>query len=128
MVEAVGEDHAIILELLDNGSGADGVAGDGLYSRYFASHYDADKRYILKCQVSGDGTTHVNGGFTSSKKNQKAGDLLNYPLDPRAPGAPLCCGSSVPVNPDALEPTGEFTRESAGGSFKVWRLSTTCSE
>ena len=36
LIEKDGETNAIEIQLLDNGSGADAVANDGLYSRYFA--------------------------------------------------------------------------------------------
>ena len=38
------------VDLFDDGSSADLVANDGVYSRYFAG-FDDDGRYTLKCQV-----------------------------------------------------------------------------
>ena len=64
LIEVIGGevDEEWVVELLDNGSGADRVEDDGLYSRFFVASVPADSRFMLKCQVSGDDTTHVNGG------------------------------------------------------------------
>ena len=45
------EGQPVQLSLYDNGNGADLVANDGLYSRYF-TQYAGVGRYTLKCQVS----------------------------------------------------------------------------
>ena len=47
LIEKEGQANALELDLLDNGSGADLVANDGLYSRYFAG-FDTEGRYILR--------------------------------------------------------------------------------
>merc|ERR1712013_732041 len=59
---------AIELELQDNGSGADNIANDGVYARYF-SQYTGRGRYSVKCQVVGDDDTKVNDGFITAKKS-----------------------------------------------------------
>eukprot|EP00090_Calanus_glacialis_P010249 TRINITY_DN18632_c0_g1_i4.p1 TRINITY_DN18632_c0_g1~~TRINITY_DN18632_c0_g1_i4.p1 ORF type:complete len:980 (-),score=267.96 TRINITY_DN18632_c0_g1_i4:71-3010(-) len=98
----------MVLELADNGSGADKIKNDGTYSRYFAK-FTGKGRYSVKCQVAGDESTGVNGGFT--------GDRV-YPQVPD-PHSPLCCGSNA-LSPDAkVTKTGNFTRQAAGGGFQV---------
>jgi len=97
----------IELELQDNGSGADNIANDGVYARYF-SQYTGKGRYSVKCQVIGTDDTKVNDGFITSKRSI-----------PMLPGTPMCCGSNT-INADSkLTNTGNFSRQSAAGSFQV---------
>merc|ERR1719209_631791 len=98
----------IELQLLDNGSGADKIKNDGTYPRYFAK-YTGKGRYSVKCQVSGDEETGVNDGFTSSRV---------FPQIPD-PHSPLCCGSDAMPPGSKTTKTGNFTRQAAGGAFKV---------
>ena len=51
LIEKDGQTTAIVIDLLDNGKGADLVANDGLYSRYFAG-FDNKGRYILRLVCS----------------------------------------------------------------------------
>ena len=51
-IEREGEAAPIEIQLLDNGSGADNVADDGLYSRYFTKYDGKNGRYTLRCRVS----------------------------------------------------------------------------
>merc|ERR1711874_362217 len=98
---------AIEMELQDGGSGADNIANDGIYARYF-SHYTGKGRYSVKCQVVGNNNTKVNDGFITSKKSI-----------PMMPGTPMCCGSNT-ITPDSrLTSTGIFSRQAAAGSFQV---------
>jgi len=98
----------IQIQLLDNGSGADKIKNDGTYTRYFAK-YTGKGRYSVKCQVSGDEETGVNDGFTSSRVFPKIPD----------PHSPLCCGSDAMPPGTQTTPTGNFTRQAAGGAFQV---------
>merc|ERR1711971_16939 len=98
----------ILLQLLDNGSGADKIKNDGTYTRYFAK-YTGKGRYSVKCQVSGDDETGVNDGFTSSRVFPKIPD----------PHSPLCCGSDAMPPGSKTTKTGNFTRQAAGGAFQV---------
>jgi len=98
----------MVLQLADNGSGADKIKNDGTYSRYFAQ-FTGKGRYSVKCQVAGDESTGVNGGFTGERV---------YPQVPD-PHSPLCCGSNA-LQPGAkVTKTGNFTRQAAGGGFQV---------
>ena len=141
-IEKESEELPLEVTLLDNGSGADTIANDGLYSRYFAN-FEEDGRYILRCQVMrkrtkittpcsisrkcvqvvGDENTDVNGGFIIEKRREVFFNRFlsprGYPLDPTAGGAPICCGSNT-VNENTIrEPTGNFSRTASGGSISV---------
>ena len=41
----------LVLSLYDNGNGADLVANDGIYSKYF-TQFNGGERYSLNCRVS----------------------------------------------------------------------------
>merc|ERR1711971_216439 len=98
----------IQLELLDNGGGADKIRNDGTYSRYF-TQYTGKGRYSVKCQVTGNEDTGVNGGFIGAKVFPKVPDPLS----------PLCCGSDAMPPGSQKTPTGNFSRQAAGGAFQV---------
>ena len=98
---------AIELVLQDEGSGADKIKNDGVYSKYF-SQYTGRGRYSVKCKVLGDQNTGVNGGFL--------GRSAAYPA---TPGSPLCCGSDALPPSANLSKTGNFSRQTAGGGFRV---------
>ena len=51
-IEREGESAPIEIPLLDNGSGADNIADDGIYSRYFTKYNGVNGRYTLRCQVN----------------------------------------------------------------------------
>ena len=68
-------------------------------SRYF-TQYTGKGRYSVKCQVSGDSDTGVNGGFIGAKVFPKVPD----------PHSPLCCGSDAMPPGSQKTPTGNFTR------------------
>ena len=46
------EKEPIKIQLLDNGSGADNVGNDGLYTSYFTRFDGKTGRYTLRCQVN----------------------------------------------------------------------------
>jgi len=93
---------------MDNGAGADTIKNDGIYSRYFAM-YTGKGRYSVRCQVTGNENTNVNGGFTGSRV---------FPQSPDS-HSPLCCGSDAMPEGSTSTPTGDFTRHAAGGAFQV---------
>jgi len=113
---------ALELELMDNGAGADTIQNDGIYTRYFTK-YTGDGRYSVKCEVSGGDDTQVNEGFIVSRdSNGKQRNKRSIPMEPIP--TPMCCGSNT-VRPDSvLKSTGNFTRMSAGGSFKAKNVPT----
>eukprot|EP00091_Calanus_sinicus_P012585 TRINITY_DN2823_c0_g1_i3.p1 TRINITY_DN2823_c0_g1~~TRINITY_DN2823_c0_g1_i3.p1 ORF type:complete len:294 (-),score=70.86 TRINITY_DN2823_c0_g1_i3:49-930(-) len=98
---------AMEIELQDNGSGADNIKNDGIYARYF-THYTGKGRYSVKCQVVGTEDTKVNEGFITSKKSI-----------PMTPGTPMCCGGDTVNANSKLSSTGNFSRQSAAGSFQI---------
>jgi len=104
-----GVDPPITFSLSDNGSGADKIKNDGIYSRYFAD-YKGSGRFSVKCQVQGDRYTSANGGYTGGRR------VKVYPQE-HQPGNPLCCGSNALLPGDTLVSTGNFSRQAAGGSF-----------
>lgn len=122
-VEREGETHAIRLDLFDNGSGADNVASDGIYSRFFTKYNGVNGRYTLKCQVHGDEET----GFITQREGAKRLPQANAHSRtyPRQPGdnVAFCCGSSTGDHVH-LSPTGNFTRQADAPSFKVSNVPT----
>ncbi|XP_063600715.1 uncharacterized protein LOC134776892 [Penaeus indicus] len=104
-------------DLLDNGVGADAVAGDGIYSRYMTT-FAGEGRYSIKALVKGGSGASVNNGppppptFPSAgRRRRRSADLSIKPKP--------CCGSVVPYDPDTATPTGNFTRICSGSSLKV---------
>ena len=125
-IENENQTISLVLDLLDNGSGADRIANDGLYSRYFARYEGGDGRYIIKCQVKSTDSSEVNGGFINSKR------FINdfgraYPADPTQ-ATPPCCGSDTITQDIIREPTGDFKRIAAGGSFTLSDVPETISD
>ena len=68
-------------------------------SRYF-TQYTGKGRYSVKCQVTGNKDTGVNGGFIGAKVFPKVPD----------PHSPLCCGSDAMPPGSQKTPTGNFSR------------------
>ena len=68
-------------------------------SRYF-TQYTGKGRYSVKCQVTGNKDTGVNGGFIGARVFPKVPD----------PHSPLCCGSDAMPPGSQKTPTGNFTR------------------
>ena len=99
------------LVLLDNGAGADRVAGDGLYAGFFTQYVqsDADARYSLRCSVEGTEDSSTHGGSPGSRS------LPSRPSEEN----PLCCGSTALREDSILTPTGAFTRSQVGGLISV---------
>ena len=89
--------------------------------RYFAG-FDDDGRYTLKCQVTGDDYTDVNGGFLNENRLRTLAHYKNgmRTVQGSSPVLPICCGSDT-VNANTVRiPTGGFERPATGGSFKVF--------
>jgi len=131
-IERENEKQPIEIQLLDNGSGADNVGNDGLYSRYF-TRYDGKKgRYTLRCKVKGTkDSSYVPGGdFVSRGQIRSKRDVLlvgpraqpngHVSAYPKSPGStPICCGSDSGLSQLAGKSTGDFERNNNVGSFKV---------
>ncbi|KAE8610705.1 hypothetical protein XENTR_v10012211 [Xenopus tropicalis] len=98
----------VVLELLDNGAGADIVKNDGVYSRYF-KQYDGNGRYSLKVQVKSI-TKKTRLALPRSRALYIPGFLENgeVTLNPPRPV----------INDEDLN-LGEFSRTASGGSFVV---------
>ncbi len=128
LIERGDQDRAVQVDLFDNGSGADLITNDGLYSRYFTKYDGYNGRYTLRCQVRGDEETDFItereevfqtqiSDLVEFRWQRSLGNLKTYPQRPGS-HTPVCCGSSTGNN-YVTEKTGEFLRQTNGGSFKV---------
>uniref|UniRef100_A0ABI7YRX7 VWFA domain-containing protein n=1 Tax=Felis catus TaxID=9685 RepID=A0ABI7YRX7_FELCA len=104
--------HQVILELWDNGAGADTVKNDGIYSRYFTD-FHGNGRYSLKVHAQAKKNT---ARLSLRQKQNRALYMPGYlengkiELNPPRPD----------VNDDMAEAEVEdFSRLSSGGSFIV---------
>ncbi|OCT85204.1 calcium-activated chloride channel regulator 1 [Xenopus laevis] len=98
----------VILDLLDNGAGADIVKNDGVYSRYFKD-YDGNGRYSLKVRIASiEKTTRL--ALPRSRALYIPGYLENGEVT-LYPPRPV-------INEEDLN-LGEFSRTASGGSFVV---------
>nr|XP_006005605.2 PREDICTED: calcium-activated chloride channel regulator 4 [Latimeria chalumnae] len=107
--------NSITLSLLDNGSGADTVNNDGIYSKFFMPQNTG--RHSLKVRVQGKETTTR---LAIRRKNrsmyipgyQENGQIKLNPLKP-------------PVSDDGLQADlGNFSRTASGGAFIVSDVSS----
>ncbi|XP_073499648.1 calcium-activated chloride channel regulator 1-like [Phyllobates terribilis] len=98
----------MVLELLDNGAGADTVKDDGIYSKYFFS-FNVSGRYSLKvrvaCAESECGLTHPKNRIFALPGFVENGKVMMNP--------------SMPPEDDVLPALGALRRVAAGGSFMV---------
>ncbi|KAG3283536.1 calcium-activated chloride channel regulator 4A-like, partial [Ictidomys tridecemlineatus] len=100
-----------VLELLDNGAGADSFKDDGVYSRYFTS-YSEDGRYNLKVRAQG-GTNSARGSLR--RPPNRAAYIPGWVVD-----------GVIEVNPPRPETNEDtqtilenFSRTASGGAFVV---------
>ncbi|XP_027790907.2 calcium-activated chloride channel regulator 4 [Marmota flaviventris] len=100
-----------VLELLDNGAGADSFKDDGVYSRYFTS-YSENGRYNLKVRA--------HGGTDSARRS------LRHPLNRAAYIPGWVVDGVIEVNPPRPETNEDtqtilenFSRTASGGAFVV---------
>ncbi|XP_057570833.1 calcium-activated chloride channel regulator 4 [Hippopotamus amphibius kiboko] len=105
-----------VLELLDNGAGADSFKNDGVYSRYFTA-YKENGRYSLKVRA--------HGGENAVTRN------LRHPLNRAAFVPGWVVDGKIegnPPRPEIDENTQtnleSFTRTASGGAFVVSNVST----
>uniref|UniRef100_A0A8C8R9E1 VWFA domain-containing protein n=1 Tax=Pelusios castaneus TaxID=367368 RepID=A0A8C8R9E1_9SAUR len=101
---------AVDLELLDNGSGADIIKNDGIYSRYLTS-FNGNGRYNLKVQVQGKNKT-VRVGRRQSQALYVPGYIENGEIKMNAPRPEVS-------NDEIQAKLGSFNRVASGGSFVV---------
>ncbi|XP_014683056.3 calcium-activated chloride channel regulator 1-like [Equus asinus] len=104
--------HQVILELWDNGAGADTVKNDGIYSRYFTD-YHGNGRYSLKVFAQARKST---ARLSSRQQQNKALYIPGYVEN----------GKIIlnPPRPEIKDNTAEaevedFSRLTSGGSFTV---------
>uniref|UniRef100_A0A8C9QEQ0 VWFA domain-containing protein n=1 Tax=Spermophilus dauricus TaxID=99837 RepID=A0A8C9QEQ0_SPEDA len=100
-----------VLELLDNGAGADSFKDDGVYSRYFTS-YSENGRYNLKVRA--------HGGTDSASRS------LRHPPNRAAYIPGWVVDGVIEVNPPRPETNEDtqtilenFSRTASGGAFVV---------
>uniref|UniRef100_A0A8D1NH67 Calcium-activated chloride channel N-terminal domain-containing protein n=1 Tax=Sus scrofa TaxID=9823 RepID=A0A8D1NH67_PIG len=100
-----------VLELLDNGAGADSIKNDGVYSRYFTA-YSENGRYSLKVRAL--------GGASAVTRN------LRHPLNRAAYIPGWVVNGKIEENPPRPEidentqtNLESFTRTAIGGAFVV---------
>ncbi|KAM8930571.1 calcium-activated chloride channel regulator 1-like [Pelodytes ibericus] len=97
-----------VLELLDNGAGADIVKDDGIYSRYFTG-FQVNGRYSLKVRVEG-----VKNQSQLSIPSSRALYIPGFEVNGTAFISP-----PKPVINEQVLSVGEFSRTVSGGSFEV---------
>ncbi|KAM5256995.1 calcium-activated chloride channel regulator 4-like [Ctenodactylus gundi] len=100
-----------VLDLLDNGAGADLFKDDGVYSRYFTA-FSEDGRYSLK--------VWAQGGTNSARRS------LWHPLNRAAYIPGWIVNGTIELNPPRPEPEEDtqailenFSRTASGGAFVV---------
>ncbi|XP_076976495.1 calcium-activated chloride channel regulator 4 [Tamandua tetradactyla] len=100
-----------VLELLDNGAGADSFKNDGVYSRYFIA-YKENGRYSLKVRARGE--TKV---ATRSLKYPLNGAVYipGWVVDGKIEGNP----PRPEINEDTETTLENFSRTATGGAFVV---------
>ncbi|XP_063794822.1 calcium-activated chloride channel regulator 1-like [Pseudophryne corroboree] len=102
----------VVLQLLDNGAGADIVKNDGVYSKYFTA-FKFNGRYSLQVRAEG-----VKGKSRLALRNSRALYIPGYIQN-----------GTVTMNPprstvdDELN-LGEFSRMASGGAFDVSNIPT----
>ncbi|XP_065410260.1 calcium-activated chloride channel regulator 1-like isoform X2 [Chrysemys picta bellii] len=101
---------AVELRLLDDGSGADIMKNDGIYSKYFTS-FKGNGRYNLKVHIQGRNQT-VRLGHRQSRALYVPGYIENGDIKMNAP--------RPEVSDDEIQAKlGSFNRVASGGSFVV---------
>ncbi|XP_006169767.1 calcium-activated chloride channel regulator 4 [Tupaia chinensis] len=100
-----------VLELFDNGAGADSFKNDGVYSRYFTA-FKENGRYSLKVQAQG-GKNSATRSFRHPPN--RARYIPGWVVDGKIEGNP-----PRPENAENTQTTVEdFSRMASGGAFVV---------
>lgn len=105
-----------VLELFDNGAGADTFKNDGVYSRYFTA-YSENGRYSLKVRA--------HGGANTATRNlrhppNRAIYIPGWVVDGKIEGNP----PRPEINKDTQTNLESFTRTAIGSAFVVSNIST----
>ncbi|KAM6217083.1 calcium-activated chloride channel regulator 4-like [Rhynchocyon petersi] len=100
-----------ILELLDNGAGADSFKNDGVYSRYFSA-YKENGRYSLKVFAHGKANVVTR---SSSHPQNRVRSMPVWVLDGEIEEMP----SRYEINEETQTALESFSRTSSGGVFVV---------
>ncbi|XP_047641362.1 calcium-activated chloride channel regulator 4-like [Phacochoerus africanus] len=104
-----------VLELLDNGAGADSFKNDGVYSRYFTT-YQENGKYSLKVQAAGKAKTvtrslrHLPNRGTYIPGWVVSGEIEGNPPRPES-------------DEDTQTDLESFTRIASGGAFVISNVS-----
>ncbi|XP_036112336.1 calcium-activated chloride channel regulator 4 isoform X1 [Molossus molossus] len=105
-----------VLELLDNGAGADTFKDDGVYSRYFTA-YSANGRYSLKVRAHGGANT-VTRSFRHTPN--RAAYIPGWVVDGKIEMNP----PRPEINKDSQTIVESFTRIASGDAFVVSNVSS----
>ncbi|KAM8789741.1 calcium-activated chloride channel regulator 1-like [Rhynchonycteris naso] len=106
------DEHQVILELWDNGAGADTVKNDGIYSRYFTD-YHGNGRYSLKVRAQ----ARENMARISLRQRQNQALYMPGYIEN---GAIILNPPRPEIKDEGTEAeVGDFNRETSGGSFIV---------
>ncbi|KAM5268437.1 calcium-activated chloride channel regulator 4-like [Hipposideros larvatus] len=105
-----------VLELLDNGAGADTFKDDGVYSRYFTA-YSENGRYSLKVRAHGGANT-----VTRNLRHppNRAAYIPGWVVDGKIEANP----PRPEVDEDTQTNLESFTRTASGGAFVVSNVSS----
>ncbi|XP_070448254.1 calcium-activated chloride channel regulator 4-like [Equus przewalskii] len=104
-----------VLQLLDNGAGADSFKNDGVYSRYFTA-YSENGRYSLKVRARG-GTNAATRSLRHPLN--RAAYIPGWVVDGKIEGNP----SRPEIDADTQTPLESFSRTASGGAFVVSNVS-----
>ncbi|CAK6441306.1 unnamed protein product [Pipistrellus nathusii] len=105
-----------VLELFDNGAGADTFKDDGVYSRYFTA-YSENGRYSLKVRAHGGANTATrNLRLPSNRAVYIPGWVVNGKIEGNPP--------RPEINEDTQPNLESFTRTAIGSAFVVSNIPT----
>ncbi|XP_054333760.1 calcium-activated chloride channel regulator 4 isoform X4 [Pongo pygmaeus] len=103
--------HTEVLELLDNGAGADSFKNDGVYSRYFTA-YTENGRYSLKVRAhGGTNTARLRLRPPLNRAAYIPGWVVNGEIEANLP--------RPETDEDTQTTLEDFSRTASGGAFVV---------
>uniref|UniRef100_A0A8I5TL16 Chloride channel accessory 4 n=1 Tax=Pongo abelii TaxID=9601 RepID=A0A8I5TL16_PONAB len=103
--------HTEVLELLDNGAGADSFKNDGVYSRYFTA-YTENGRYSLKVRAhGGTNTARLRLRPPLNRAAYIPGWVVNGEIEANPP--------RPEIDEDTQTTLEDFSRTASGGAFVV---------